>query len=48
MPAPLTTALLAFGAVLTAVSGPIGAIIAGVGLLFELVVAASTSTDGLR
>lgn len=37
MPAPLTTTLLALGAVLTAVDPVVGAVVAGVGALFEVV-----------
>jgi hypothetical protein len=35
MPSPGSTSLIAFGAVLTAVSATAGAIVAGLGVLFE-------------
>lgn len=37
MPSPAATALIGFGAVLTAVSATAGAIVAGIGALFEVV-----------
>lgn len=36
MPSPVTSTLLIFGAVLTALSPAAGVVIAGLGLLFEL------------
>lgn len=36
MPSPITITLLAYGAVLTALSATAGAIVAGVGLAFEI------------
>lgn len=48
MPSPLTTSIIAFGAVLTAISGPAGAIVAGLGLLFEAAVAAENRNNGIR
>lgn len=48
MPTPLVTATLAFAAILTAVSGPVGAIVGGLALAFQLVVATENRNDGLR
>ncbi len=35
MPSSVCSSLLAFGAVLTAVSAPAGAVIAGIGVIYE-------------
>ncbi len=35
MPSSVCSSLLAFGAVLTAVSAPAGAIVAGIGVIYE-------------
>jgi hypothetical protein len=44
MPAPLTTSLIAFGAVLTALSATAGAAVAAVGLVLELAVSVYAPT----
>lgn len=50
MPAPLTTALLALGAVITALSPLAGCIVAGLGALWQIVVstAAAAGSDDER
>jgi hypothetical protein len=46
MPAPITTALLVLGAVLTCISPLAGCIVAGLGVLWQILVSVVQATSG--